>query len=137
MTDRLTLSFGGRYDLEVFPFPNDHNPFFEAATNVGGFQAAPALGITSPLSSGRTYPIDYNNWAPRTSFAYDATGDGRSVVRGGYGIFYDKTLYYAITPYVRNTPYNSSFSVSFPQDQNDPNPELGQPAWIRTATCTD
>ena len=127
VTDRLTLSFGGRYDLEVFPLPNDYNPFFETATNVGGFQAAPALGITSPLSSGRTYPIDYNNWAPRTSFAYDVTGDGRSVVRGGYGIFYDKTLYYAITPYVRNTPYNSSFTVSFPQDQNDPNPELGRP----------
>ena len=127
VTDRLTLSFGGRYDLEVFPLPNDHNPFFETATNAGGFQAAPALGIMSPLSSGRTYPIDYNNWAPRTSFAYDVAGDGRSVVRGGYGIFYDKTLYYGITPYVRNTPYNSSFTVSFPQDQNDPNPELGQP----------
>ena len=35
------------------------------------------------------YPTDSNNIAPRLGFAYDLTGDGRTVVRGGYGMFYE------------------------------------------------
>jgi hypothetical protein len=31
---------------------------------------------------------NYNNFAPRVGFAYDVGGDGRTVVRGRYGIFY-------------------------------------------------
>ena len=33
---------------------------------------------------------DNNNFAPRTGFAWDVKGDGRSVVRGGYGLTYDQ-----------------------------------------------
>lgn len=33
---------------------------------------------------------DNNNLAPRIGFAYDPTGDGRTVVRGGYGRFYER-----------------------------------------------
>jgi len=33
---------------------------------------------------------DLNNFAPRLGFAWDVTGDARTVVRGGYGIFYQQ-----------------------------------------------
>ena len=56
VNDRLTLSLGARYDLEVFPLENPNNPFF--------------------VGMDRAYPIDGNNFAPRTSFAYDLAGDG-------------------------------------------------------------
>ena len=105
VNDRLTLSLGARYDLEVFPLDNPNNPFFD--------------GLDRP------YPIDMNNIAPRTSFAYDLGGDGRSVVRGGYGLFTDKTLGYAITQFAFNRPYVNSFVVPFPQDDVDPGPRLG------------
>lgn len=125
VTDRLTVSAGIRYDLEVFPLDNDYNPFF-GPNAIGVPTALGGQGVGSPADlGGRTYPIDYNNWAPRTSFAYDLAGDGRSVLRGGYGIFYDKTLGYAITQYHQNTPYISSFTASFPQNNVDPGPSNG------------
>ena len=36
---------------------------------------------------------NYNtNFAPRFGFAYDVSGNGKMVVRGGFGIFYDRLL---------------------------------------------
>ena len=38
-------------------------------------------------------PTDRNNFAPRFSFAWSPTDDGRTTVRGGYGIFYSPHYY--------------------------------------------
>src|SRR5262249_22378759 len=38
------------------------------------------------------YPTDGNNWGPRFGFAYSITPDGGAIVRGGYGVFYDRTF---------------------------------------------
>ena len=103
VNDRLTIGLGARYDYENFPLENPDNPFM--AVN--------------------TYPIDGNNFSPRTSFAYDASGDGSSVIRGGYGIFYDKVLGYAIDDFVLYTKFTDSFITNFPLDQVDPGPAAG------------
>src|SRR5205823_11861947 len=48
-----------------------------------------------PSGGGTTVPTaqlfdkDYNNFAPRIALAYDITGKGRTVIRGGWGLFYD------------------------------------------------
>ena len=41
--------------------------------------------------SGISFP-DRNNWAPRFGFAWDPRGDGKTSVRGGFGVFYDVLL---------------------------------------------
>jgi len=47
---------------------------------------------------------DSNNLAPRLGFSWDPTGDGRTVLRGGYGRFYERFQYGFWTGYVLDAP---------------------------------
>lgn len=74
---QLTLNLGLRYDFDNPP--NDKNGrggLFNVAAN----QVIPG-----------TWYTNYNDWAPRFGFSYMA--DARTVVRGGYGIYYAPILY--------------------------------------------
>ena len=46
----------------------------------------PAVGLVRP---SQLYPKDLNNFSPRVSVAYDVFGKGKTVVRAGFGVFYD------------------------------------------------
>ncbi|HUI52186.1 MAG TPA: TonB-dependent receptor [Terriglobales bacterium] len=78
VTPKLTLNVGVRYDVEI-------SPLFAPATAVNA-AAEKQLGITEGI------PRDYNNVAPRFGLAWDPKGDGKTVVRAGYGMFYDHPL---------------------------------------------
>ena len=101
-TNRLTLNLGLRYELQTGPYSNN-------------FQT-PVLATLGALGYPNTRKDDTNNFGPRLGFAYDVRGDGRTVVRGGYGIYYDE-IFQNITLYERwtdvRTPLNFlSFSPS-------------------------
>src|SRR6202158_317183 len=82
VTNRLTLNLGVRYDLYTWPYEvNNRQSNFDPASG--------ALVIPGTAGWPRSLiNTDKNDWAPRIGFAYDLTGSGRTVVRGGYGIFY-------------------------------------------------
>ncbi|HEY0320741.1 MAG TPA: TonB-dependent receptor [Pyrinomonadaceae bacterium] len=71
VTPRLTLNLGLRYEYEKFPQP---------------FLVNPAL----PQTANR--PSDKNNFGPRIGFAWDINGDGKTSLRGGYGIYYGRVI---------------------------------------------
>jgi TonB dependent receptor len=105
VSSRLTLSLGVRYDLEVVPLREENNPAFP-----------------DPAA----YPVDANNIAPRLGFAYSADADNRSVIRGGYGLFYDKTHFELITAILNQGMFSDSFLVDVPANAADPGPSQGQ-----------
>ncbi|HEY2905529.1 MAG TPA: TonB-dependent receptor [Vicinamibacterales bacterium] len=70
LTSKLTVNLGLRYDIETGTSNTD---------------------VQNPIQPG-TRPLDRNNFSPRVGFAYDVYGDGRSVVRGGIGRYYDKVM---------------------------------------------
>jgi hypothetical protein len=100
----LTMNLGVRYDLEITPLNNPFNPFFTQGAHA----------------------VDRNNIAPRLGFAWNPGGGGKSLVRGGYGIFYDKVTLQTTTPFVSQGVYGTSFTASFPNSSADPGPSRGQ-----------
>ena len=101
----FTLSLGVRYDLEVTPIDERDNPLFRDPSQ---------------------YPVDKNNLAPRLGFVWNPDSRGRSVVRGGYGMFYDRTLLGTIDDVLFATKYSSSFTADFPASSADPGPSNGR-----------
>jgi outer membrane receptor protein involved in Fe transport len=84
---RLTLNLGFRWDGVKNPQPQ--------FTPIPGDQVAlgrPVItgsGVTQRVGKvPQSIPNDYNNVAPRVGVAYDLTGSGKTIVRGGVGIYY-------------------------------------------------
>ncbi len=103
--NNLTLSLGTRYDLEILPTPNQDNPLFTDRSD---------------------YPSDMNNISPRIGFSWALDDAARSAVRGGFGLFYQRTSYTFLTGMFGTQAYYSpSFSVNFPTNQADPGPRAG------------
>jgi hypothetical protein len=72
-TPRLTLNYGLRWDYDMQP---------------QGFHRDPSNPIEAPLDTG--IPRDGKNFGPRVSLAYSLDQQNKTVVRAGYGLFYDK-----------------------------------------------
>lgn len=82
VNNKLTLNLGLRYDLYTWPYEeNNRQSNFDPSTGT----------LVSPTTAGWPRSLvetDRNNLAPRFGFAYDVTGTGKNVIRGGYGMFY-------------------------------------------------
>jgi len=133
VSDRLTLNLGLRYDLiRGYQFDQSKNPNFVKAQAAG--KAGLLTGIKGMEHFGLDPKDDTNNWQPRVGFAYDLRGNGKDVIRGGWGIYMDMayTNANALFPAIDATGVGFGAVLSVDNQQGIRNPDgsfyqFGQP----------
>jgi len=102
---QTTMSLGIRYDLEVIPIDESDNPLFNGNSKS---------------------PVDWNNFGPRFGITHTLDAAGKSVIRGGYGIFYNRTILGALDDTLEQGKFTESNVVQFPANAADPGPSAGR-----------
>jgi carboxypeptidase family protein len=149
ISPRLTINLGIRW--EGLGFANDlfnrlsnyypdralagKNPFvFAKDTNIGGFNPS-ALGLATVDDCLVDHCRQNKNFAPRVGFAWDVNGNHKTVVRGGYGIYYQRLSNQTSLQTNLGPPFNFQPIVSNPngtpaQNLANPFPSLPIPALV-------
>jgi hypothetical protein len=109
MMKKLTLNLGVRYD-------RDFNMVTGVdATNSRTYQELKAMAPTNAIAASLTRKIagdDTKDFSPRIGFAYDMKGDGKHIVRGGYGLYYGNT-FQNIPLFMQQQANNTIFQTLF------------------------
>jgi opacity protein-like surface antigen len=106
VTTKLIVNLGLRWEYRT--------PFHEVNNLLGSFD--PTLGLVQQGQASVGNSIvkpDHKNFSPRIGFAYDVTGKGTTVVRGGAGIFYSMFSLAPFTgnPGIANVPGGTSIAA--------------------------
>lgn len=113
LTPRLTLNLGARYEFASTP------------NEVNG-KIANLRNITDPQVTvgGDFFNTSKRGISPRIGFAYDVFGNGKTAIRGGYGIYYEQPLFssyrqaaYGTLPFVNTVRVDGSRITSLPASQ--------------------
>ncbi len=88
-TSRLTFNYGFRWDY--FGVVKEKNNLLSNITSVSPSPGTGTFTLTQVGQPGLSslYNPDKKDFAPRVSVAWDVTGKGKTVIRAGFGMFYD------------------------------------------------
>jgi hypothetical protein len=121
ITPRFTATIGLRWEYFGVLHSPDAEKFLDAnfyLDSVGVPKALdPSKTLAEQIRDGRFsrtnnfFNQDWNNFGPRVGFAWDVFGNGKTALRGGYGIFYDKNFGNALFNAIQNFPNYAGVQV--------------------------
>jgi len=141
-TNKLTLNLGLRYEVQTPGYEKyNRKASFDPTRGVmvlGGSQPVPpdiqavmnqypGYAIKDPNYPVNGFKTEYHNWGPRVGFAYDLAGDGKTVIRGGGGLFYIPVLLNKTHGFKRSFPLVVRQNVFASVDPRNPNVSLNDP----------
>jgi carboxypeptidase family protein len=118
VSSRLTLNLGLRWDVFV-PWVEAHDRQSNFDPSTGRFVVASDDAVIDGVAVGR-YLQTYSktDFGPRLGFAYDARGNGRTILRGGVGVFWNSGAGGTSSskaqnpPFLRSTAQTTSFATT-------------------------
>jgi len=119
----VTLNLGVRWDPFLPPYDvAKHYSYYRAGRQSRIYTNAPPglLFAGDPDVPNGVYNSDWNNVAPRIGFAWDVTGNGKTSIRGGYGIFYTATTSFQAGVVTSGQPHVLNVIVNAPGSFVDP-----------------
>ena len=93
ITSKLELNLGLRWDYETNGFNNKYVTPLNAAAALRANAAAGQYNADDFITDGSDRPTFKEAFQPRLGFSYDLFDDQRSVFFGGYGRYYDRTVF--------------------------------------------
>ena len=92
---RLTINLGLRWDFQQKPYERHNGQInFDPDCTEPGTGLRGCTVFAGVDGQPRTFmEEDYNDFGPRIGFAYDLTGEGQTVFRGGYGVYYPSIFF--------------------------------------------
>jgi hypothetical protein len=139
----LTLNLGLRYEYYGVQHNNDpsldSNFYFGSGSTLQERIRNGSVQVAGNSPVGGLWAPDKNNFAPRVGFAWDVTGDGRTSLRGGYGVSYERNFGNVTFNVIQNPPGQSVVTVNagdpgfptIPVSANNLGPLAGSGATIR------
>jgi hypothetical protein len=106
----FTLTYGLRYQLDGVPYEENAN-----FSNLLSDPAGPAplvMSIVGPGTGKQIYNSDYSNVEPRVGFSWDPWNNGRTAIRGGFGIFHDRIFGNLFGNARANPPFEQDYVVN-------------------------
>jgi hypothetical protein len=112
VTSKLTLNLGLRWDMFV-PWVEENNLQSNFDPSTGRFVVASDDAVINGVRVGR-YLQTYSkrDFGPRFGFAYDLTGDGRTTIRGGVGVFWNWGVGGTSSSKATNPPFLQTTDIS-------------------------
>ena len=117
---RLTLNLGVRYEYNGVP-SEQHDRFSILDISTRQFARVGSPGFE------RVYKRDWNNVGPRVGFAFDPTGHAKTVIRAGYGLYFDQPVTNAVSGLGGNPPFANSLQFTDADPSTAPNISLSNP----------
>lgn len=93
VSDRLQLNLGLRWDAETNQFNNDWVTPDSIRQKFANLVDPSGRPYTERFTDGDDRPIFLGAFQPRVGFSYDLTGNARTVIHGGYGLYYDREIW--------------------------------------------
>ena len=106
LNPRLTFNVGIRWDY--FGVVGEKDNLFTNVTNFDPVGQTVTLTQLGQPGLGSVYQPDYKNFSPRLSVAWDPLGKGRTIIRAGWGMFFDGP---SQDVFLGELPYNCALDV--------------------------